>query len=71
MVVEYATPVFSQNLWITAGFEGGLSIEKNCVKGYTNHSNYQDLYGQIDYHIGNGDLWWATAIAPSTSILSS
>ena len=52
VVVEYATPVFSQNLWITAGFEGGLSIEKNCVKGYTNHSNYQDLYGQIDYHIG-------------------
>ena len=42
----------TQNLWITAGFEGGLSIEKNCVKGYTNHSNYQDLYAQIDYHIG-------------------
>ena len=52
VVVEYATPIFSQNLWITAGFEGGLSIEKNCVKGYTNHSNYQDFYGQIDYNIG-------------------
>ena len=52
MVVEYATPVFSQNLWITAGFEGGLSIEKNCEEGYTNHSNYQDLYAQIDYNIG-------------------
>ena len=31
MVVEYATPVITSNLWITAGFEGGLSIEKNCM----------------------------------------
>lgn len=52
VVVEYATPVISQNLWLTAGFEGGFSIEKNCVAGYINHSNYQDFYGQIDYNIG-------------------
>ena len=52
MVVEYATPVISENLWLTAGFEGGLSIEKNCVADYTNHSNYQDLYAQLDYTIG-------------------
>ena len=52
MVVEYATPVITPDLWITAGFEGGLSIEKNCVAGYTNHSNYQDFYAQLDYNIG-------------------
>ena len=52
MVVEYATPVITSNLWITAGFEGGLSIEKNCIAGYTNHSNYQDFYAQLDYNIG-------------------
>ena len=52
MVVEYATPVVTSNLWITAGFEGGLSIEKNCIAGYTNHSNYQDFYAQLDYNIG-------------------
>lgn len=51
-VVEYATPLFSPNLWITAGFEGGLSIEKNCVENYTNHSNYEDFYAQLDYNIG-------------------
>ena len=37
MVVEYATPVITPDLWITAGFEGGLSIEKNCVANYINH----------------------------------
>lgn len=52
MVVEYATPVITSNLWITAGFEGGLSIEKNCIAGYINHSNYQDFYAQLDYNIG-------------------
>ena len=31
---------------------GGLSIEKNCIAGYTNHSNYQDFYAQLDYNIG-------------------
>lgn len=52
MVVEYATPVITPDLWITAGFEGGLSIEKNCIADYTNHSNYQDFYAQLDYNIG-------------------
>ena len=51
-VVEYATPVFTQDLWITAGFEGGLSIEKNCIADYINHSNYEDFYVQLDYNIG-------------------
>lgn len=70
MVVEYATPVISENLWLTAGFEGGLSVEKNCVADYTNHSNYQDLYAQLDYTIGNGASWWATDSAPSISVRS-
>ena len=51
-VVEYATPVLTQALWITAGFEGGLSIEKNCIADYVNHSNYEDFYVQLDYNIG-------------------
>lgn len=51
-VVEYATPVLTQDLWITAGFEGGLSIEKNCIADYINHSNYEDFYVQLDYNIG-------------------
>ena len=51
-VVEYATPVFTKDLWITAGFEGGLSIEKNCIADYINHSNYEDFYVQLDYNIG-------------------
>lgn len=51
-VVEYATPVLTQDLWITAGFEGGLSIEKNCIADYVNHSNYEDFYVQLDYNIG-------------------
>ena len=51
-VLEYATPVFTQDLWITAGFEGGLSIEKNCIADYINHSNYEDFYVQLDYNIG-------------------
>lgn len=51
-VVEYTTPVFTQDLWITAGFEGGLSIEKNCIADYINHSNYEDFYVQLDYNIG-------------------
>lgn len=51
-VVEYATPVHTQDLWITAGFEGGLSIEKNCIADYINHSNYEDFYVQLDYNIG-------------------
>ena len=51
-VVEYATPVLTQALWITAGFEGGLSIEKNCIADYINHSNYEDFYVQLDYNIG-------------------
>lgn len=51
-VIEYATPVLTQDLWITAGFEGGLSIEKNCIADYINHSNYEDFYVQLDYNIG-------------------
>lgn len=51
-VVEYATPVLTKDLWITAGFEGGLSIEKNCIADYINHSNYEDFYVQLDYNIG-------------------
>lgn len=51
-VVEYATPAFTKDLWITAGFEGGLSIEKNCIADYINHSNYEDFYVQLDYNIG-------------------
>lgn len=51
-VVEFAFPILSQNLWMTAGFEGGFSIEKNCIAQYTNHSNYQDFYAQLDWSIG-------------------
>lgn len=51
-VVEYATPILTKDLWITAGFEGGLSIEKNCIADYINHSNYEDFYVQLDYNIG-------------------
>lgn len=51
-VLEFAFPLFSQDLWLTAGFEGGISIEKNCIAHYTNRSNYEDFYGQLDYNIG-------------------
>lgn len=51
-VVELAFPILSKDLWMTAGFEGGFSIEKNCIANYTNHSDYQDYYGQLDWNIG-------------------
>lgn len=51
-VIEYASPILTKDLWITAGFEGGLSIEKNCIADYINHSNYEDFYVQLDYNIG-------------------
>ena len=51
-VVEFAFPIFTQDLWLTAGFEGGFSIEKNCIAQHTSNSNYQDFYGQLDWNIG-------------------
>lgn len=51
-VIEYASPILTKDLWITAGFEGGLSIEKNCIADYINQSNYEDFYVQLDYNIG-------------------
>ena len=51
-VMEFAFPILTQDLWMTAGVEVGFSFEKNCIAQYTNRSNYQDYYVQWDWNIG-------------------
>lgn len=51
-ILEFSFPVFLQNLWITAGFEGGLSYERDCIAKHTSHSNYKDFYAQADLTLG-------------------
>ena len=65
-VIEFGFPILTQNLWMTAGFEGGLSIEKNCIAQYTNRSNYQDFYGQLDWTAGK----WAFMVGDRYRIIN-
>ncbi len=51
-ILEFYFPLFAKSLWITAGFEGGLSILKNGLAQYTNHSNYEDFYAQAEWTLG-------------------
>lgn len=51
-IVEFNFPLFTKDLWITAGLEGGMSMEEDCIEGYTNRSNYQDAYAQADWTVG-------------------
>ncbi len=55
-ILEFYFPLFIKDLWVTAGFEGGLSYEKNCIAQYTNRSNYEDLYAQVDWNIGKWSI---------------
>lgn len=51
-ILEFNFPLFTQNLWITAGFEGGLSYERDCLAKHTEHSDYEDFYAQADLTLG-------------------
>ena len=65
-VLEFGFPILTQDLWMTAGFEGGFSIEKNCIAQYTNHSNYQDYYAQLDWNLGK----WAFMVGDRYRVLN-
>lgn len=65
-VVEFAFPLFTKDMWMTAGVEVGFSIEKNCVAQYTNHSNYQDYYAQLDWNLGK----WAFMVGDRYRVLN-
>ena len=65
-VVEFAFPLLTKDLWMTAGIEAGLSIEKNCIAQYTNHSNYQDYYAQLDWNLGK----WAFMVGDRYRVLN-
>lgn len=49
---EFNFPLFTQNLWITAGFEGGLAREKDDLTQQIAHSDYEDFYVQADLSLG-------------------
>ena len=51
-ILEFNFPLFTPNLWITAGFEGGLSYERDCIVKETSHSDYEDFYAQADLTLG-------------------
>ena len=51
-ILEFYFPLFTPNLWITAGFEGGLSHERDCLVKETSHSDYEDFYAQADLTLG-------------------
>lgn len=51
-ILEFNFPLFTENLWITAGFEGGLSYERDCLAKQTSHSDYEDFYAQADLTLG-------------------
>lgn len=51
-ILEFNFPLFTPNLWITAGFEGGLSYERDCIVRETSHSDYEDFYAQADLTLG-------------------
>lgn len=51
-ILEFSFPLFAQHLWLTAGFEGGLSREKDCIAQQTDHSDYEDFYAQADLTLG-------------------
>ena len=51
-ILEFYFPLFTPNLWITAGFEGGLSYERDCFVKETSHSDYEDFYAQADLTLG-------------------
>ncbi len=51
-ILEFNFPLLTQNLWITAGFEGGHTIDEDCVMQQTDHSNYGDFYAQADLKLG-------------------
>ncbi len=51
-ILEFNFPLFTPNLWITAGFEGGLSYERDCIVKETSHSDYEDFYAQADLTFG-------------------
>ena len=51
-ILEFYFPLFTPNLWITAGFEGGLSYERDCLVKETSHSDYEDFYAQADLTLG-------------------
>lgn len=70
IVVEYATPVISENLWITAGFEGGLSIEKTVWLITSTTPTIRIYMRSWIIPSANGASWWATDSAPSISVRS-
>lgn len=51
-ILEFNFPLFTPNLWITAGFEGGLSYDRDCIVRETSHSDYEDFYAQADLTLG-------------------
>ena len=51
-ILEFNFPLFTPNLWITAGFEGGLSYERDCIAKETSKSDYEDFYAQADLTLG-------------------
>ena len=51
-ILEFNFPLFTPNLWITAGFEGGLSYERDCLAKHTEHADYEDFYAQADLTLG-------------------
>ena len=55
-ILEFSYPLFTNNLWITTGFEGGLSFMKDCLSHHTDHSNYEDFYAQADLTLGKWGL---------------
>ena len=71
MVVEYATPVITPDLWITAGFEGGLSPSRRTASPVT--PTIPTIRISTPSWIttsASGDSWQATVSASSTSVLS-
>lgn len=55
-ILEFNFPLFTPNLWITAGFEGGLSYERDCIAKQTAHADYEDFYAQADLTLGKWGL---------------
>ena len=51
-ILEFNFPLFYKDLWITAGVEGGLAIEKYSLDPHTDRSNYTDFYAQADLTLG-------------------
>lgn len=52
-VFEFAFPLGSPNLWMTAGIESGYSASTDAIADFTNRSRYEDGYVQLDWTVGN------------------